>query len=203
MESEVIRRKRPGKKAAEPPKRSGSKSIGVFVDGVSLDRATRRLKRRVDLSQLLKALTPGITPLAARYYTLIPHEDDSRHRSFLDAVERAGMQVTVKRLPPKGSTRQVSFDPEMITDIMAFALGGAPDGNARSSTDADGTAEKPADRMGVVVVCPSRDVVYPLSVLHGLKVETIVADFESPATPDLLSAASQWVDLIAAQHIWK
>src|SRR5690606_8296126 len=52
-----------------------------------------------------------------------PYEDDSRQRAFLDAVRRAGLQVVVKRLPPKGITRQVSVEVEMASDIVAFGLG--------------------------------------------------------------------------------
>jgi hypothetical protein len=38
-------------------------------------------------------------------------------------VSRAGLTVLVKRLPPKGVTRQVSIDVELAADIIAFALG--------------------------------------------------------------------------------
>lgn len=96
---------------------------GLFIDGTGLDRATRRLKKKVDLTRLVRGVTSGVTPVVARYYTLIPYEDDSRQRAFLDAVYRAGLQVIVKRLPPKGVNRQVSVDTEMAADIVAFALG--------------------------------------------------------------------------------
>lgn len=104
-------------------KRKEKRVLGLFIDGTGLDRATRRLKRKVDLTRLVRGVTSGITPAVARYYTLIPYEDDSRQRAFLDAVHRAGLQVIVKRLPPKGITRQVSVDTEMAADIVAFALG--------------------------------------------------------------------------------
>ena len=91
-------------------KRRQSKLLGLFIDGTGLDRATRRLNRRVDLTALVRGVTSGIKPSVARYYTLIPYEDDSRQRAFLDAVSRAGLSVIVKRLPPKGVTRQVSVD---------------------------------------------------------------------------------------------
>jgi hypothetical protein len=75
------------------------------------------------MASLVRGVTSGTPPVVARYYTLIPYEDDSRQRAFLDAVARAGMQVIVKRLPPKGITRQVSVDPEMAADILAFSMG--------------------------------------------------------------------------------
>jgi len=104
-------------------KRRQKRVVGVFVDGTGLDRAARRLNRRVDMAALVRGVTSGTPPAVARYYTLIPYEDDSRHRAFLDAVSRAGLGVCVKRLPPKGVTRQVSVDIEMGADLIAFALG--------------------------------------------------------------------------------
>lgn len=104
-------------------KRSERKKLGLFIDGTGLDRATRRINRKVDLSALVRGVSSGSTPVVARYYTLIPYEDDSRQRAFLDAVARAGLTVVVKRLPPKGVSRQVSVDVEMAADIVAFALG--------------------------------------------------------------------------------
>ena len=104
-------------------KRRERRVLGLFIDGTGLDRATRRIARKVDLSALVRGVTSGITPVVARYYTLIPYEDDSRQRAFLDAVYRANLEVIVKRLPPKGVTRQVSVDVEMAADIVAFALG--------------------------------------------------------------------------------
>lgn len=104
-------------------KRSVRRVMGVFIDGLGLDRASRRLKRKVELSKLLDGVTSGLVPTVARYYTIIPREDDSRQRSFLDAVERAGLQVVVKRLPPKNVERQVGIEIEMAADLVAFALG--------------------------------------------------------------------------------
>lgn len=104
-------------------KRTERRVLGLFIDGTGLDRATRRLNRKVDMSALVRGVSSGLTPIVARYYTLIPYEDDSRQRAFLDAVSRAGLSVIVKRLPPKGVTRQVSIDVEMASDLVAFALG--------------------------------------------------------------------------------
>jgi len=104
-------------------KRKSRRIVGVFIDGTGLDRATRRMQKRVDMPKLVKGVAAGATPAVARYYTLIPHEDDSRQRAFLDAVRNAGLQVIVKRLPPKGITRQVSIETEMASDIIAFGLG--------------------------------------------------------------------------------
>lgn len=104
-------------------KRKQRRRLGLFVDGIGLDRATRRLARKVDLSQLVAGLCAGLKPEIARYYTLVPYEDDARQFAFLDAVEKAGLEVITKRLPPKGVKRQVSMDVHMATDLIAFSLG--------------------------------------------------------------------------------
>src|SRR5215475_2226186 len=83
-------------------KRKIKRHMGLFIDATGLDRATRRLERKVDLSRLVQGITSGAKLEIARYYALIPYEDDARQFAFLDAVERAGVEVVTKRLPPKG-----------------------------------------------------------------------------------------------------
>lgn len=122
-------------------KRTQKRVVGLFIDGTGLDRATRRLNRKVDMSALVKGVTAGSPPIIARYYTVIPNEDDSRQRAFLDAVSRAGMEVVVKRLPPKGVTRQVDVNVEMASDMIAFALGRTELGNLSSLEEAIGVSD--------------------------------------------------------------
>ena len=104
-------------------KRKTKRRVGLFIDATGLDRATRRLDRKVDLSRLVRGLTQGVQVEVARYYTLIPYEDDARQFAFLDAVERAGVEVITKRLPPKGVKRQVSMDVHLATDLISFSYG--------------------------------------------------------------------------------
>lgn len=213
-------------------KRTQRRTIGLFIDGTGLDRATRRINRKVDMSALVKGVTSGLSPVVARYYTLIPYEDDSRQRAFLDAVTRAGLAVIVKRLPPKGITRQVSVDVEMAADIVAFALGhsrfstlseyfpGMLDGNASpvmSAPKSNGSsAEKPTvpeestetstksnEARIVTVVCPSRDLAYPISLVKELGVDTVSADFGNFVGSDVLKSAAKWIDLSDSETIWR
>lgn len=104
-------------------RRRETRVLGLFIDGIGLDRAARRLHRKVDMASLVKGLSVGASLAVCRYYTVIPHEDDARQLAFLDAVARAGLTIIVKRLPPKGVDRQVSTDLEMAADIVAFSLG--------------------------------------------------------------------------------
>lgn len=219
-------------------KRTQRRIIGLFIDGTGLDRATRRINRKVDMTALVKGVTSGLAPVVARYYTLIPYEDDSRQRAFLDAVNRAGLSVIVKRLPPKGITRQVSVDVEMAADIVAFALGHSRfstlsqylpetgnDGHppqqgtvrfglapkepnnagpeAAPEPDQIDSAPKPPEDRIVTVVCPSRDLAYPISLAKELGVDTVSADFGHFVGGDVLKSAAKWIDLSDSETIWR
>jgi hypothetical protein len=227
-------------------KKRERKTVGLFIDGTGLDRATRRINRKVDMAALVRGVTSGITPTVARYYTLIPYEDDSRQRAFLDAVARAGLSVIVKRLPPKGVNRQVSVDLEMAADMVAFALGltsfskeneylpadllaavqGYPNGPAPvrrgaplqvtrgGTSDEDQTPDTKEDstprindaspsQRKVVVVCPSRDLSYPIGLIKDLGADTTNADFGQFTTGDILKSASKWIDLSDSETIWR
>ena len=228
-------------------KRRERRVLGLFIDGTGLDRATRRIARKVDLSALVRGVTSGITPVVARYYTLIPYEDDSRQRAFLDAVYRANLEVIVKRLPPKGVTRQVSVDVEMAADIVAFALGhqdfgelskyqpGSLDGpqepqrggaipsalpfvRARQMAERAAAPKAPApenpapvrpaktaakEQRIITVVCPSRDLSYPLSLIKDLGIDTVSADFGQFNIGDVLKSAAKWIDLSDSETIWR
>ena len=224
-------------------KRKERRVLGLFIDGTGLDRATRRINRKVDLTRLVRGVTSGIAPIVARYYTLIPYEDDSRQRAFLDAVDRAGLEVVVKRLPPKGVTRQVAVDVEMAADLVAFALGhqrfsdlstyrseqreapphdsapaplmpfgrGRPQRHEEPKPDQEDETQEPEtpQRAGlkekriVTLVCPSRELAYPVSLVKELGVDTITADFGQFNTGDLLKSAAKWIDLSDSETIWR
>jgi hypothetical protein len=228
-------------------KRTTRRVLGLFIDGTGLDRATRRINRKVDLAALVRGVTSGIQPVVARYYTLIPYEDDSRQRSFLDAVARAHLSVVVKRLPPKGITRQVSVDVEMAADIVAFARGHSSFSNLSEyqtesevlgsprhtiplrigthhqpqhitpAGPAPETATDPASAVPlapppvvpvqeervVVVVCPSRDLSYPIALVKELHIDTVTADFGQFNTGDILKSAAKWIDLSDSETIWR
>ncbi len=228
-------------------KKREKRVVGLFIDGTGLDRATRRINRKVDMSALVRGVTSGLTPVVARYYTLIPYEDDSRQRAFLDAVARAGLTVIVKRLPPKGITRQVSVDLEMAADIVAFSLGlssfskeneympaeqfprasaamaapasqpvanfgrrksPAPAAAPAAATDSGDRAllARDADlsaQRSIVVVCPSRELAYPLGMVKDLGCDTTSADFGQFNTGDVLKSAAKWIDLSDSETIWR
>ena len=253
-------------------KRTEKRLVGLFIDGTGLDRATRRISRKVDMAALVRGVTSGLPPAVARYYTLIPYEDDARQLAFLDAVNRAGLSVVVKRLPPKGVNRQVSVDIEMAADIAAFALGhnrfgqlnlyrsdkvagagagaegtagnsahrpilrpgrlayraasaagkadandgkndspenvpgpegGAPEGTATADGEPSPTEERAALRRVVTVVCPGRDLSYPIALARELGADTVTADFGQFSTGDILKSAAKWIDLSDSETIWR
>lgn len=214
-------------------KKREKRVVGLFIDGTGLDRATRRINRKVDMAALVRGVTSGIAPVVARYYTLVPYEDDSRQRAFLDAVARAGLSVIVKRLPPKGITRQVSIDLEMAADMVAFAHGLTSFSKENEYMPADAAIHTPAQYLrrqqaevvegtddqeetqvvtipdiktaprSIVVVCPSREIAYPLSLIKNISADTTTADFGQFNTGDVLKSAQKWIDLSDSETIWR
>jgi len=197
--------------------------MGLFIDATGLDRATRRLDKKVDLSRLVKGLTSGLKLEIARYYCLIPYEDDARQFAFLDAVERAGVEVITKRLPPKGVKRQVSMDVHMATDIMSFAHGEFARIEAekekkkeeKERMQGNGSEEKPNIIISAskgkkedikrvaTIVCPSRELSYAIFSASNSKVETSLADFGLYGSSDGWKGVDRWVDLSTSETIWR
>ncbi len=193
-------------------KRKVKRRLGLFIDGLGLDRATRRLDRKVDLSRLVAGLTSGMQPEVARYYTLIPNEDDARQFAFLDAVERAGLEVVVKRLPPKGVKRQVSMDVHIAADLIAFGYGhfeisASEEAEKQVANGPVATGEKkpklPIKRMANIV-CPSREVAYGIFMCNQFGVETSLSDFGQYGTSKGgWKGVERWVDLSTSETIWR
>lgn len=198
-------------------KRKVRRRMGLFIDATGLDRATRRLDRKVDLSRLIKGLSSGIPLDTARYYCLIPNEDDARQFSFLSAVERAGAEVVTKRLPPKGVKRQVSMDVHIATDLLSFAFGGIAEAkkseqplqvNEDSSTGegkriiAAGSSTKPI-KLVATVICPSRELSYALYTASQAGVDIALADFGLYGTSDGWRGVDRWIDLSTSETIWR
>lgn len=198
-------------------KRKTKRRIGLFIDGSGLDRATRRLEKKVDLARLVSGLTSGLEPEVARYYTLIPYEDDARQFSFLDAVERAGLEVVVKRLPPKGVKRQVSMDVHIASDLVGYGYGhfeyfkeqmASGEEAVSAVANAQGvpkTLPKPNPNIKRIatIVCPTREISYAIYMSHLLGVETCLADFGLYGASGGWKGVDRWIDLSTSETIWR
>lgn len=197
-------------------RRKTKRKLGLFIDGTGLDRATRRLERKVDLTRLVAGLTSGLKPEIARYYTLVPYEDDARQFAFLDAVERAGLEVVVKRLPPKGVKRQVSMDVHIATDLLCFGYGhfdkaeeavdpatAVPAAAVPTGETAPPAKPKPEVKRLATIVCPTRELSYSIFMSHELKVETSLADFGLYGSSDGWKGVDKWIDLSTSETIWR
>lgn len=208
-------------------KRRVNRKSAIFIDGVGLDRATKRINRKVSVSGLIKSLSGGYKTDVIRYYTIIPNEDDSRHRAYLDAVQEAGAEVIVKRLPPIGVNKQIDIYPEMSADIVAFSFGHenfSALGSLRS-LDAEASNEeasrnrhnKPADteqesdswdpkdkiKKTITIVCPTRDISYSIAMATEQGIDTVTADFSECAGRDVLKNSAKWIDLSDSDKIWR
>lgn len=179
-------------------KRKVRRKLGVFIDGVGLDRATKR-EGKIDFSRLMQGLCEGLVPGVARYYTIVPHEDDARQTSFHEAIERAGLEPHLKRLPPIGVKRQVSTDVQFATDLMTFATGKLFDGEKVVNLDEGDT---PVSKVAVVV-CPGRELRYAVRVAAELGVTTSLADFGEYAQSRDWAGVDRWIDLSSSETIWK
>ncbi len=206
-------------------KRKTKRRMGLFIDATGLDRATRRLERKVDLSRLVTGLNSGIKLEIARYYCLIPYEDDARQFAFLDAVERAGIEVVTKRLPPKGVKRQVSMDVHIASDLVSYCFGKFAQAAAVEKTEhvkkvensdvivraeaaPQTTSEPPRPSYSevkriVTVVCPSREMSYAIYTSHQLGAETVLADFGLYGASDGWRGVDRWIDLSTSETIWR
>jgi hypothetical protein len=175
-------------------KRTQKRVVGIFVDGVGLDRATKRISRKIDLTNLITTLATGLTVECARYYTLLPNRDDSRQSAFLDLVERSGFVVTIKRLPPVEVNRMVSTDVHFATDLVGYTFG-------QFSQKTDDTEEK-VQRVAVFV-CPNPEVGYAIERAHACGIETRLADFGGFKRSDIWKGIDTWVDLSESESIWR
>lgn len=209
-------------------KRKAQRRIGLFVNGVGLDRATRRISRKVDIKGLVSGLSSGVQIEISRYYTLVPYVDDARQVAFLDAVERAGLHVVSKRLPPKGVTRQVSIDVQMATDLTAFCFGHFEKKDARAvTTNGNGNgngnghhtepaapaeqetpvvvtpASTPTIKREAIVICPGRELSYAIFSAHESGIVTTLADFGLYGKSDGWPGVDRWVDLSTSETIWR
>lgn len=178
--SGVIRKKQP-------------KRTAVFIDGVVLDRASKRQKRKINMAALVKGITSGQEVEVVRYYTLIPNQDDSRQRAFLDALQDSGISVQIKRLPPKGVQRLVSLAPEMCADIVAFSCG---------KDILEPTKEIAPDKANLIFVCPTHELSYAINLANQLGAETTSVDFSTKSRGDVLKSAQKWIDLSQSETIW-
>ncbi len=205
-------------------KRVDNREYSIFIDGVALDRACRRLNKKVNYEALVKSLCVGNQPDVARYYTLLPVEDDARQSAFYDAIARAGLDVVKKRLPPKTLNKQVSTEIEMACDILATVLGRQDackasleiasgnysvvskhsklTGNSQEKPSKAADDSKPVQKV-IVTVCVSKEVSYALNICRHLGAETINADFGQIMGRDILRGAEKWVDLSFSETIWK
>ncbi|HMO02888.1 MAG TPA: NYN domain-containing protein [Oligoflexia bacterium] len=203
-------------------KRAEKRTSAILIDGVNLDRASRRLGKKIDFLHLIKTLSGGIAPIIARYYSIIPYTDDARQLAFLQAVSKVGLSVILKRLPPVGSERVISIDCEIATDLISFAYGR----NDLSSTVkfsnfnleqlsqlAVGKVEPikqisqahsadQNEKRSITLVCPSPDLSYPIALAGELGTETICADFGPYGRAGIVSTAKRWIDLKDANNIW-
>lgn len=210
-------------------RRKVKRKLCVLVDGTGLDRATKRLQKKIDMSRLFAGICEGLNADVARYYTLMPHEDDARQLAYLEAIDRAGFEVCMKRLPPKNVNRLVSVDVHIATDLLCYATDtiGSLNELEKTQGQSDDTsslrAQDSGDKVGVstvsvdstdvqgslgiqrlaVLVCPSREVSYAIYRASQLGVQVGLADFGMYGRSDCWRGVDRWIDLSTSETIWR
>lgn len=189
-------------------KRRTSRLMGVFVDASGLDHATKRLGRKVEIAKLLSSLTSGAKLELARYYCLLPYEDDSRQSSFLLSVERSGFEVITKRLPPKVVKKQVSLDTNISCDMINFCYSYFQVQQLKNSADSkiaqtsDTEIPQTVKRI-ITLVCPSPEIRYATSIAKKLNTSVVLADFGSFTHSSGWQGIDHWIDLSSSESIWR
>jgi hypothetical protein len=113
-------------------------------------------------------------------------------------------------------SKENEYLPAEMQAMKSIALGGAP-GRSSRTIDPESIApvEKPSGpllqidttssdtRRSIVVVCPSRELSYPLVMAKDLGAETTTADFSQFTGANILKSAQKWIDLSGSETIWK
>ncbi|RIL03437.1 MAG: hypothetical protein DCC75_12980, partial [Proteobacteria bacterium] len=76
-------------------------------------------------------------------------------------------------------------------------------GDAGDRPDKDKPASSLPQNRIVTVVCPGRDLSYPISLAKELGADTVNADFGQFNTGDILKSAAKWIDLSDSETIWR
>ena len=72
-----------------------------------------------------------------------------------------------------------------------------------AGTETETTGNNTTEKRIVTIVCPSRDLSYPVSLVKEMGVDTITADFGQFNNSDLLKSAAKWIDLSDSETIWR
>jgi len=171
-------------------KQQTDSELALFVDGTSLDRAAKRLNKRLDIPKLIERVSTAKCSFV-RYYNTIPSKDDARHIAFMDNLRNHGIEVVMRRLPPIGITKRVAIDIDMATDIIGYTL-------HHPSFASDWTRED--KKRGVIVVCPTEELDRTLEMVTQTGSPLSVADFGRPRS---LPYGRDWINLEAFSDIWR
>jgi hypothetical protein len=116
----------------------------------------------------------------------------SKENEYLPAELQAVKSMAVAGAHNRGAANRV-IDPATLPSSSAR--------NAGPLLQVD--ADSKDTRRSVVVVCPSRELSYPLSLSKDLGADTTTADFSQFSGGDILKSASKWIDLSGSETIWR
>ncbi|MCS6961534.1 MAG: hypothetical protein NZT61_03400 [Deltaproteobacteria bacterium] len=161
--------------------RKSNNFVFSAVVGPFLDIALRKLKRKLNWDVFLRKYFPEKNALK-RYYYFDYHKEDYRGISYINKLESFGFELISKRLPPRSQ--------EIVKELIAVEIG----------TDV-GFFCASKEIAKLKVVCPFRELKYPLKLARDLGLKVVLVDF-SELPPDLVSLSSELIIIPESDSIF-
>jgi uncharacterized LabA/DUF88 family protein len=109
-----------------PYLQSSEARVALFIDGESLNEATKALGSNVDFRKLLDVFGSQSRLLRAHYYALVPPREFVAIKPLLDWLSFNGYSVTEKPLKERGSNGHARMSGSIAIELTIDALQTAP-----------------------------------------------------------------------------
>jgi len=149
----------------------------IQVNSPYLDIGLSKLKKKIDWVKFSDFLTKQKTAL--KYFYYFDHfKEDYRSSSYLLKIENLGFELIARKLPPTSKPIiKEMLAVELATDMVLFAFS---------------TKESKKE---ITVVCPIRDLRYPMLKVKKTGVKLRLVDFEGKISKELISLADELITL--------
>lgn len=161
---------------------SAKKSFSLVI-GPFLDIALRKINRRLDWSLFTERYLGGVSS-EKMYYHFDYYRDDYRGSLYLSKLESLGFKIALERLPSRSR--------EIVKELVGI-MAGADLGYLAASNR--------GEKFIVKVVCPFKDLRYPLELTKKSGAHICIIDFSEPPS-QLVSLASELIILSESENIY-
>jgi len=145
----------------------------IQINSPFLDIGLAKVKKKIDWVKFTNFLTKQ-RPALKYFYYFDYFKEDYRASSYLLKIENLGFELISRKLPPtsKPIIKEL-LGVEIATDMIVFAF---------SNNES---------RKEVTIVCPIKDLRYPLLKIKKSGVKIKLVDFEGKIPKDLISLADE------------